>query len=217
MAVGPLQGQQAPQLDQRLRVILDAQLQLHVFPRFVAAHVIDHQDRRALLTAQVAALGLGRVEGGQKALGQIPSLCLKGHGHRRPDAVVGHNVGLHRKALPHLVARLGHTLHASVRRHAALRIDHRHLAHRPAFVRRQERGQHLGCRLACGHRAQAQRAEGRVDHGLSSHGTHARLGPAHQAAHVEPVGLHGHAQVARGRVARDDGKGAGQLGWTKGG
>jgi hypothetical protein len=129
VVVGALQLDQPAQLDERFRVVVDAQVEEAPRPRLAARLAGDDEDGRRLAPADVTALRLGGVERGQHALGQVALGVAVGLGHRRPDGRLLHHVGLHREALAGLVAGGGDARLAGVRRHLAGRVDERHLPH----------------------------------------------------------------------------------------
>ncbi len=69
--VGAVDSEQSPQLGDRRRVVLDAQLEDAVGPGPAGGLPLDDQHGRRLLAADVPAGGLRRLEGGHQPVGEI--------------------------------------------------------------------------------------------------------------------------------------------------
>ena len=98
-----MQTKHAPQLGQRRGMVVDAQIDERECGRFAA----DNQQRRALLTAHVAACGLGGIQRSKQARGKVPLRVRVGFGHGRPHGGVRHHIRLHTEAFTRLVAGCG--------------------------------------------------------------------------------------------------------------
>ena len=164
-------------------------------------------ERGGLPAAHVAASGLGRVERGEHAIGKVAGRRFERAAHRGPDAIVGHHVGLHRIARADVLAGRRDRRGARVRRHPTLRVDHRDLPAGALLVGLHELIECLRRAHAPAHQRQPARAVPGIDERLRGDGADAGLGPRHDGSDREPVRLHGHAHLAGGRVARDDGVG----------
>ncbi len=188
-------------------MILHAQVEYPVFPRFARRLRAHHHNRRRLPTANVPALTLGRFECRQQPLRQIPLRLAIRLRHRRPDRVLLHQVRLHAEltGLVRYVAGRGNAARPRVTRHAPLRIDHRHLPQFAPVVAGQQPAQRIGRASSRPHRRQPQRAIRRVGHRLRRDRPDSRFRPRHDRPDAEPVRLHGHADLPRAGVARHDG------------
>ncbi len=130
---------------------------------------------------------------------------LIGTGHGRPDAVVQHEVGLHRIAFPLVVTGGGNAEFAGMDSGIACGVDHGHLAHGSVLILSQQAPQGFRSGDAVSHEGEALRPVSRVDEGLRGDGADAGLRPGDEAADREPVGLHRHAQLSGLGVPGHDG------------
>ncbi len=117
------EADQPPELDDRVRVIVDPDVDRPVVEAAVAAAGARHQEHRRLLAAAVAAGGVTGGEGGVQTLGErLPGAAEEGLLHRRDHRLAGQDVALHRvagaaaSARPGVAARTGEGRRAAVRR-----------------------------------------------------------------------------------------------------
>ena len=134
------QVQQPLELDERLGVVLDAQLD-DSLPR-LALPWHDKQ-RRGLTPANVATGILAGEKRRQKPSAQRASRGLKRLGHSRPDARRGHQVRLGAEALALDVAGMRDAPLAAVHGHGARPVDHGNLAKSRPLVAGQLGGERL--------------------------------------------------------------------------
>ncbi len=199
--VGAVQDVEARELGDGIVVVLDAQL-LVALPALARGG--EHEQRRRLAAADVAAGDLGRLERGEQALGQRAiGAAPVGRGHRLGHARAAHHVGLAGEPAVERVTGVLDAAAAGVRGGAALGVDDADLAHRGLLVageRAVERG--LGARAGAQvlERGGADRG---VGNGLRRAGADAGLAPGDEGPDGEPVGLDRDAEGARA-VAGDD-------------
>ncbi len=103
-------------------------------------------------------------------------------------------------------ARLGDALLPGMRGGLAARVDHGDLAHIPAWVLLQQVCERLLRTLPAPHHREAPRTVRHLDERLRCDRTHAGFGPGHDGPDREVVRLDRHAEIPRGRIARDDGE-----------
>jgi hypothetical protein len=211
--VGALEAHQPAKLADRVGVVLDAQVEQA--PPGFAAGGHDHQ-RRGLAAAHVAPRLLGRLEGDHQALGQIAVGGVERRGHGLRDAAAGHHVRLAAVALAGDVPGVRNAVGAGVHADLPLGVDDGHLPVVAQLIAGQQLGQRRRRALPGPQALEQPRPVGRLGHRLRGHGTDTRLGPRHDGAHREPVGLDGHADQAGGRVAGDDRVGALTMGHAAG-
>ena len=98
----------------------------------------------------------------------------------------------------------GDRLLARMSRHAALRVDDGDLPHVLQRVGRDELRERVRRRDATLQQLESALPIPGIDERLRGNGARAGFGPGDDRSHGEPVGLHGHAELARLRVACDD-------------
>ena len=206
VVVGPLQGDQAAQFAERLRVIVHAQVEQPVHPRLAGGLGAHHHERGRLLAANVAAHGLGGIQRGEHPVRQIALGLRERLGHRGPNLIVEHHVRLHAELRAQRVARGVDAARAGVGGHFARSIDHRHLPHLASVVGSEQPAQRLRRGFARAQQFEPELAVGRVRERLARDGAHAGLGPDHVRPHREPVRLDRRAQFTGHRIPRDDRK-----------
>ena len=199
--IGAVQLIEPPQLDERIRMVLDPERDARLPPFALRRH---DQQRGRLTATDIAAGCLGRVERCKQAAGQRAGRRRKGPQHARPDARVGHDVCLAGDLIAGHVAGEGHAGGAGVRGHRAACVDDRDLAPGGAGVRRRQPRKHVpradpGCE-------QLERLGpvGPAHVCLGRHGTDTGARPGHLRPDTEPVRLHGDAKLTGLRVACDD-------------
>src|SRR4029077_2567682 len=201
--VGALDAQQTPELQQRISRIVDPQVDGAVLPRPAAGVPSDHEHRRGLPAADVAAFGLRGVEGREHALGQRSLSGRVGVEHRAPNGVVLHEVGLAAEAIAGPVPGRGNALRAGVRRDVARGVDDRELAHVRFVVAGEQSVQRLLRRVAVLQELEAKGPEAYVHVRLRGHRANSGERPRHHRADVEVVRLHRDAKLACVFVTRD--------------
>ena len=124
--VRALEAEQAPQLSQRLAVVLDAQVDAGV-PRLARGR--HHEERGRLAAAHVASLALGRVERRHQPIGELALGVLERGGHRGRHRVALHHVGLAGPVGAAGIAGARDAVRPRVDRDAGARVHHADLAH----------------------------------------------------------------------------------------
>jgi alkylated DNA nucleotide flippase Atl1 len=168
----------------------------------------DDEQRGGLAAADVAALGLGALQRGHQALGEVAVGALERRRHRLRHRGPGHHVRLAGPVRAAMVAGLGDAVGARVGDHAAACVHHADLAHGGERVGGQHGGERVRRRGAL---LQAREHVGAVrglDDRLRGDGADARPRPRAERADGEPVRLDGGAELARRGVAGDDRVGA---------
>jgi hypothetical protein len=141
-----------------------------------------HEDRRGLPAAGVAPVGLGRVQAAARRRCSGPAARSKAWaiaGHTSGEAIM---FACAEKCSPAWWPGVGDAALARVRRHPALRVDHRHLPVAGLLVRGHGAVERLLRRGALLQQVQDARPVGRVDDGLRGHRptparTHGTTGP----------------------------------------
>ena len=149
--VSPLERDQTPQLFQRLRAIIDAQIKGPIFPCLTGRLAGNDDDRSRLPATDITTNGLCRIERCEHAVGQIASCLFKSLRHRRPDLVIEHQVRLHRKILTYDLTCGRDIVLAGPRVHISSSINHRYLTHIATGVSCEQSPQGLGPGLPDAH------------------------------------------------------------------
>ena len=224
MVVGTLQRHQTPQRLERLGIIIHSQVEHFVHPSLARRLRSDHDERRRLLPADVAADGLRRVERGEQSIGEVAVRFRVSPGHRRPDFVVGHEVRLSGEILSGRERASGRSAlqlrsgaaarccspsgldvaRACERGHVSRCVDHRHLPDLAGDVRAEKSAKRLRRRFSGAQKIEPELSVRGIDEALCRHRADSRLGPRHNLADGEPVRLHRHTHLACLRIPRDD-------------
>ena len=195
----------ALELLDRLRMVVDAQVDGDVARAAVAAVLADDEERGRLPPAPVAAGRLGGGEAGEQPLGERPPRrALEGrrqrvHGGRRDE-----DVPLRRVARPGRPAGPLEALGARVGRRAPMRVDDAELAVLAPLVGADERPHDVLRRVALAQEREPVGPVGEVRPGLRRDRADLGLGGRHGGAHGEELRLDGDAPLARLEVAGDD-------------
>ncbi len=185
--------QQTFQTVERLRVIVDADVDRHALPGLVPYISLDHEQRRRLAAAEVAAGGLGSAHGREQAPLQCAVRGHEGVSHRLRHAGGGHHVGLAAEPVALDVPGERDRVGARERRGGAVGGQHRHLPLIAPLVggcQRTERGRR---RLACSQPVEQSRAVSRQAEGLGRDHADARASPWADRADSHHAGLDGNA------------------------
>src|SRR5437660_8038266 len=191
---------QAPQLGERLGVVVDPQVEL----RIVFARMDD--ERRGLLAALVAACGFARDERRDQALGKgtRAGLLIRSRGFPQHPFVRQH-VARDRIAIAGERAAPVDAGRARVLAHAALDVDDVELALLASFIRGGQALDHFGRRDSRAQELEALGSVVRIDQRLGRERTDAASCMRAQRASCEEARRDGDAERAARRIARDDG------------
>jgi len=207
VVVGTLEGDEAAEFLEGFGVVVDAEVEDSVEPGFAGGFAGDDDEGGGLFAADIAADGLGGIESGEHAAGEVAMGLLEGFRHRGPDFVVEHEIGLDGVVVANDVTGGGDVLRSGVGGDAALGVDHGDLANVAAFVGEEESFQGVGGGAAGPHEVEAELAVAGIDEGLGGDGADSGFGPGDRGADGEPVGLNGDAEFAGCGVAGHDGEG----------
>ena len=199
------------ELRDRLRVVVDPQVDEDVAHRGVAAVALHDEQRGGLLAAAVAARRLRGGEALEQPLRERPAR-RRGEGRReRSDGLLAdEDVALRGEARAGLPAGPVEALAAREGGAAAGRVDDAELAVLASLVGLGERLDRLGGARAVAQEREPVRPVAWVRVRLGRDGADTRLGPRHHRADREELRLRGDAPVARlevagrDRVGRDD-------------
>ncbi len=207
--VRALDAQEPAQLGQRLGRVFNPEIDDPVIPRPAGADAGDDHHCRRLFAAEVSALCLGGLEGGHHPLRQWGIGGGECVGHRLPDRVFLHQVGLAAEPIAERVAGGWYALAAGVRGDVAGGIDDGALAHLGSGIAGGQRFERLLGGVARLEQFQAKWAVAEVDVRLRGHRADTGERPGHSRADLEVMRLHGDAELSGFLVARNDRVGQG--------
>ncbi len=196
---------QARELDDGLGVIVDAKVDEDVAEARVAAVALDHEQCGRLLSAPVAAGGLGGRQAVEQSLSEGSSL---GRGERRRERRHGlladEDVPLGGESRAGDATRPVHAGGSGVGRAASIGVDDAELAVVATVVGIGQPLHDLGCTEAFAEQLEAVAPIPWVGVGLGCDCAYVRLGPGDDRADGEELRLRGNAPLSRVEVARGD-------------
>ena len=224
-----MQCQQPLQLGDRIRGVVDPDVDESVVRPEVAAVLPNHEQGGRLHPALVAATRLPRLERRQQAVRELTAALLEALGQVLHRLVGHHDVRLRGDSPPHddlapcrprRPRRGGRPTRPPAQSKVRVPVK---LAALPcastmptwrscSIVSLRMMIRSASSAVApCAMRAKALLAVGGVAETLRGHGADAARRPGNDAADVGELGLHRHAQIAGGRVLGDDAVGVGEL------
>src|SRR5581483_10320359 len=196
---------QTAQLLDRMRVVVDAQVEDEVGELRVAAVALDDHERRRLLAAPVSARGLRGVEAVEEpSLERIARASLERVGKRVDGLRADEDVSLRGVARAGAAAGPLEAALAGVRRASSLAVDDAELPLVPSLVGGDEPSHHLVGVVPLAQQGEPVRSVARVRVCLRRDRADVRLRPRDDRADREELRLHGDAPLSRLEVARGD-------------
>ena len=201
-----VQGEQACQLLDRLRMVVDAQVERHVGRPAEARVRRRDAQRRRLPPAAIATREVARAQRVEQAVCERTLALLEALPHRVDHRRPGQQVALRGVPAARAPTGPGQAGRARVARRAAARVDDAGLSLVPAGIGRDQLIEALAGARARVDQREPVRAEGHVRQGLGRDRSDPGLGEGHDGADRERAGGHGDAPRLGGDVAADDGE-----------
>ena len=199
-----MQAEEAAEFGEGSGMIVHAEVEIAVVLPAVAPAVAHDEQRGGLHAAFVAAGGLGGIERGEHTFGEGAGGFREGLRHAIHHCRAGEDIPLGGEVFARARAGPFHAPAAGEGGRRSLRREDARLTLRAPRVGGDERLEHLLRGLAFGEKRQAVRPPRGIGHALRRHGTDAGFGIRHDGTDAKDTRLHGHAEFAGRRIARDD-------------